>query len=236
MKLGPKLISAFVVVSLLSLVVGLTGYTQITNVNNELNNITTNKVPAIDSSMEMGMAIWGQRDAAAAYMLGDADAKAEFQDYGDEFETWEADLRSVFSDNSAIDAISNEHTQFNYLAEDADTGLFAMIDAKDYAIANAKEAMEDFDVAAAEMIGNLEDLEDMQTVRKESSQDNYENAIEAADAAMEMKIALRQQQISARDYIQGNDTTNQTWTGNTLRLGLEDGVYTLFAYGNDTEL
>ena len=66
--------------------------------------------------------------------------------------------------------------------------------------------MEDFDVAAQEMISNLEDLEDMQVTRKEAAQTNYANAVEAADAAMEMKIAVRQQQIAAKGYLLGKDT------------------------------
>ena len=53
MKLGPKLISAFVIVPILSLIVGAVGFTQINSVNNDLDEITSNKVPAMDSSMEI---------------------------------------------------------------------------------------------------------------------------------------------------------------------------------------
>jgi methyl-accepting chemotaxis protein len=208
MKLGPKLISAFVLVSVLSLIVGVTGWTQITSVNNELGDITSNKVPAMDYSMEMGIAVWGQRDAAAAYMLGESDGKTDFQTFKDEFDTMEADLRTVYPDSSEIDNVVATHDAFCELAEDASTGLFARIDQKDQAIVDAKQAMEDFDVAAAEMIDNLEDLEDMQTTRKENAQTNYANAVDAADFAMEMKIALRQQQIAGKGYLLGKDTYN----------------------------
>jgi methyl-accepting chemotaxis protein len=208
MKLGPKLISAFVLVSVLSLIVGVTGWTQITSVNNELGDITSNKVPAMDSSMEMGIAVWGQRDAAAAYMLGESEGKTDFQAFKDEFDALESDLRTVYPDSSEIDNVVATHDTFCDLTEDPNTGLFARIDQKDHAIADAKQAMEDFDVAAQEMISNLEDLEDMQTTRKENAQTNYANAVDAADYAMEMKIAIRQQQIAGKGYLLGKDTYN----------------------------
>jgi methyl-accepting chemotaxis protein len=206
MKMGPKLIGAFVVVSILSLAVGVTGYTQITSVNNELGDITTNKVTAMDTSMEMGIAVWGQRDAAAAYMLGEREAQADFDVFESEFDTFLTELRIVYPDTSEIDAVQTQHDIFCTLAEDPDTGLFAQIDTKDTAIAEAKNAMEEFDAAAAEMISSLEDLEVMQSTRKDSAQTNYADAVEAADASMEMKIALRQQQIAALEYMLGKDT------------------------------
>jgi methyl-accepting chemotaxis protein len=208
MKLGPKLITAFVIVSILSLVVGITGYTQITSVNNELENITTEKVPAMDYSMEMGLAMWGQRDAAAAYMLGESEGKDDFETYKEDFETFENDISDVFPDTSKIDEVSSSHDTFSDLAENPSTGIFARVDEKVQAISDAKQAMEDFDVAAAEMITNLDALEDMQVTRKNTAQSDYANAVEAADSAMEMKIALRQQQIAARGYLLGKDTYN----------------------------
>jgi methyl-accepting chemotaxis protein len=208
MKMGPKLIAAFVTVSILSLAVGVTGYTQITSVNNELNDIATNKVTAMDTSMEMGIAVWGQRDAAAAYMLGEADATSDFDDFENEFDSFLTELRDVYPETSEIDSVQTQHDVFCTLAEDPATGLFARIDDKDAAIAEAKSAMEEFDAAAAEMILNLESLEDMQDVRKQNAQTSYSDAVEAADAAMEMKIALRQQQIAALEYMLGKDTQN----------------------------
>jgi methyl-accepting chemotaxis protein len=206
MKMGPKLIAAFVTVSILSLAVGVTGYTQITSVNNELDDIATNKVTAMDTSMEMGIAVWGQRDAAAAYMLGEADATSDFDNFENEFGNFLTELRSVYPETSEIDDVQNQHDVFCTLAEDPDTGLFAKIDEKDAAIAEAKNAMEEFDAAAAEMILNLQSLEEMQDVRKQNAQTSYADAVEAADAAMEMKIALRQQQIAALEYMLGKDT------------------------------
>jgi methyl-accepting chemotaxis protein len=208
MKLGPKLISAFVLVSVLSLIVGVTGWSQITSVNNELNDITAKKVPAMDSSMEMGIAVWGQRDAAAAYMLGDDDGKTDFQTFKNEFETFETELRAAYPNTQEIDDASTAHDTFSDLAENPTTGLFARIDQKDQAIVDSKQAMEDFDVAAEEMIINLEALEEMQVTRKDTAQTSYANAVEAADAAMEMKIAVRQQQIAANGYLLGKDTYN----------------------------
>jgi methyl-accepting chemotaxis protein len=208
MKLGPKLISAFVLVSVLSLIVGVTGWTQITSVNSELGDITSNKVPAMDYSMEMGQAVWGQRDAAATYMLGDPAGKTDFQTYKDEFDGYETDLRAVFADTSEIDNVVADHDTFVNLVEDPENGLFARVDDKDQAIIDAKQAMDDFDAAAAEMITNLEDLEAMQVVRKDSAQIDYKNAISAADASMEMRIAVRQQQIAADNYLLGKDTYN----------------------------
>jgi methyl-accepting chemotaxis protein len=216
MKLGPKLIGAFVMVSVLSLVVGVTGWTQITSVNNELNDITSNKVPAMDYSMEMGIAVWGQRDAAAAYMLGENEAKTDFQDFKDEFDTFAADLRKVYPDTSELDDAISSHQTFSDLAENPSTGLFARVDQKNSAIADAKQAMDDFDTAAQEMITNLDTLEDMQVTRKETAQTNYADAVEAADAAMEMKIAVRQQQIAAKGYINGKDTYNDFVTNENL--------------------
>jgi methyl-accepting chemotaxis protein len=208
MKLGPKLITAFIVVSILSLVVGVTGYTQITSVNDELNEITSNKVPAMDYSMEMGIAVWGQRDAAAAYMLGESEGKADFQDFKADFDDFATNSRDVYSDTSKIDEVATAHDTFSDLADDPSTGLFRRVDEKVQAIADAKQAMNDFDVAAQEMIGNLESLEDMQTVRKQTAQTNYADAVDAADAAMEMKIAVRQQQVAAKGYLLGKDTYN----------------------------
>jgi methyl-accepting chemotaxis protein len=216
MKLGPKLISAFVLVSILSLVVGVTGWTQITSVNNELGDITTNKVPAMDYSMEMGISVWGQRDAAAAYMLGDEEGKTDFQTYKDEFDSFESDLRGVYPDASEIDSVVASHDTFCDLAEDPNTGLFARVDEEVQAIADAEQAMEDFDVAAAEMISNLDALEDMQTIRKDNAQTSYTNAIDAADAAMEMKIAVRQQQVAAKGYLLGKSSYNDFVTNEAL--------------------
>jgi methyl-accepting chemotaxis protein len=216
MKLGPKLISAFVLVSVLSLIVGVTGWSQITSVNNELNDITAKKVPAMDSSMEMGIAVWGQRDAAAAYMLGDEDGRTDFQTFKEEFETFEAELRASYPNTQEIDDASNAHDTFSDYAENPTTGLFTRIDEKNQAIADSKQAMEDFDAAAEEMITNLEDLEDMQVTRKETAQTAYSNAVSAADAAMEMKIAVRQQQIAADGYLLGKDTYNDFVTNEGL--------------------
>jgi methyl-accepting chemotaxis protein len=216
MKLGPKLIGAFVMVSVLSLVVGVTGWSQITSVNNELNDITAEKVPAMDSSMEMGIAVWGQRDAAAAYMLGDSDAKTDFQTFKEEFETFETELRASYPNTQEIDDASNAHDTFSDYAENPTTGLFTRIDEKNQAIADSKQAMSDFDAAAEEMITNLEDLEDMQVTRKETAQTAYSNAISAADASMEMKIAVRQQQIAADGYLLGKDTYNDFVTNEGL--------------------
>ena len=77
MKIGQKLVSAFVLISVLSLIVGLTGWSQITNVNSELNDITSKKVPAMDSSMEMEAVVLDQRDTANSYVLGEEDAKSD---------------------------------------------------------------------------------------------------------------------------------------------------------------
>ena len=166
MKIGPKLISAFVLISALSMIVGAMGYVQITTVNDELDDITSKKVPAMDSSMEMGISVWGQRDAAASYVLGEQEGKTDFQTYKDEFNQWETDLRNVYPDTFEIDEVVISYESFCELAEDPDEGLFAKVDEKDIAISNAKQAMEDFDVAAAEMISNLDTLEDLQTARK----------------------------------------------------------------------
>jgi methyl-accepting chemotaxis protein len=206
MKLGPKLITAFIIVSILSLIVGVVGYTQIDSVNGELEDITTNKVPSMDYSMEMGISVWGQRDAAAAYMLGEPEGKTDFEDFKNEFDTFESDLRTVYPDTSEINDVVATHDTFCELAEDPDTGLFARVDEKEHAIEDAEQAMEDFDVAAAEMIDNLNSLEEMQVIRKENAQTNYANAVSGADAAMEMKIAVRQQQVAAKGYLLGKDT------------------------------
>ena len=53
MKLGPKLIAAFVIVSLLSLAVGVVGLIEINNVNSKIGEITEKESPSLVSAMEI---------------------------------------------------------------------------------------------------------------------------------------------------------------------------------------
>lgn len=216
MKLGPKLISAFVVLSILSLAVGLIGYSQINSVNTELEKMTESKVPSLEYSKEMDVAIWGQRDAAVEYMIGEEEGKENFQAYKTDFETYERDLRNTYGDTEKIDKVTEQHDAFSDLVENPDTGIFAKVEEKNRAIADARDAMEDFDSAAVDMVSNLELLENMQLIRKQSAQGSHERAIEAADSAIAMNIALKQQQIAAKSYVLGEDTTSDFVMNNNL--------------------
>ena len=92
-KVGTKLISGFMLVALIVLIVGGVGIYNLKKVGDSANIIALDKAPIVDATMELTIALTEQQSALHAYMIGEFEAKEEFEAAGMEFDNWLADIK-----------------------------------------------------------------------------------------------------------------------------------------------
>ena len=150
-KVGTKLISGFTLIALIIGVVGLVGITNLKKVGHSADIIANEKVPITDASMELTIKLTEQQSALHAYMLGEMEAKDEFEEAGGIFLTILRELKGLnitSSQGAVVAKIENLHPKF---VKDATSSM----DSYDEAMALKRKSgddMETMDAAAGPLI------------------------------------------------------------------------------------
>lgn len=88
MRIGKKLILGFVGVALLIGVVGIVGYSYMSEVNKKVTKIVTGHFPEAEACLEMMIDFRKQNENLYSYLLGNKRAREEFAENGEEYKVW----------------------------------------------------------------------------------------------------------------------------------------------------
>lgn len=168
-----KLLLAFVVVALLVAATGVVGVYGVTTVGASGDRILEEEVPIADASMEMSIAVEQERAALHAYLLGEEEAKGEFETAREDFDSWYAEMES---NDELTQQQADQLASIKTLHDDAAEAAAASMAAKDAGeTAAVTSNMEAYDAAADELIPTLAEFESQAAT-------NMEEAKASADA------------------------------------------------------
>ena len=180
MSLSRKLLSGFSIVVVLLAIVGLVGYNGISEINSGLVGIISNDVVMADSVMEMKIAGLTASDSIGEQLLGEADAREQFETSIKNFEEFESKINSMdLNDEEKKDMADIGRLNKNFVGSANE--LFAVIDAaKLEKNNNINAAMEKFDVDRLKLNEALEEFEVMQSAEMEQAKANAEETAKNA--------------------------------------------------------
>ena len=159
LNLRTKLLLAFGIVALLVAVTGLIGVQGVGTVGASADTILEDEVPVADASMEMRIAVEQERAALHAYLLGEQEAKEDFQTASENFDNWHSKMeaRDDLTDNQeqVLSKIQSQH-------EEALQAGQAAIAAKQAGNSEAvTENMEAYDEAQSELLPATDTFEEL---------------------------------------------------------------------------
>ncbi|MFB6106904.1 MAG: methyl-accepting chemotaxis protein [Halobacteriaceae archaeon] len=113
--LETQLAIVFVVFALLTGFVGLVGFYGVSEVSGASDRVAHEHLPTVDGAMEMRLAIRHERAALHAALLGETEARTEFEEGRQSFEEWDSKLRSrddlTAEETQLLQTIEAKHRQ-----------------------------------------------------------------------------------------------------------------------------
>lgn len=168
-----KLLLAFVLVALLVATTGIVGVYGVSTVGASANQILDDEVPVADASMEMAIAAGGERAALHAYLLGEDEARDEYESAREDFDTWYSKMAErddlTPEQETTLQTIKTQHDR----SVEAATAAMAAHQAGDTEAAH--EQMEAYDAAEEELGPALDRFEEL-------AGENMNEAMAVADA------------------------------------------------------
>ncbi len=151
MKLMPKLLTGFLVVSAIVLIAGAIGIYSANNMKKSADFILNEKVPLAAAAMELTISLTEQQSALHAYMIGEKEAKGEFEESGSSFVTILRELKELNITSSQAEVVSRLETLYPKFVKDA-TGCMDYFDEAMGLKEKSGEDMEVMDEAAGPLI------------------------------------------------------------------------------------
>ena len=179
MKIGKKLIGTFLLMIVLMAVIGYTGYSGISTINDHLDEVLSEHVVAANAAMEMEITVWAGMDATSEYLFGNKDAKNDFRDSVGEFDEYEDVFRSLNLEEEEkrfLDNVVVLHDEFQATAFD----LRALYDQGNVSQEDHNYYMGNFDESADALLEKLGELDRMQEVEMDQAEQDAEDAFAAA--------------------------------------------------------
>ncbi len=169
--LRPKLILAFVLVALLVAVAGVAGYQSVAAVDAEAHTISED-ADKIDASMETLVAVEKQQVAVQGALLGDEDARSEYDKAESNYQEWIQQLESAElseQEQQALADLKSRHEEYDAVAQ----AVFDAVAAGE--MSRAEQRLADLKPIVADM------REDAHTIENQAVEDK-ESAVASADS------------------------------------------------------
>ena len=133
-KLGPKMIGAFLIIALFSGIVGFIGIFELDAVNKDMHEISESSWVIADAAMEMEIAIEKSIIGVHEYMLEETHGKQEYLDMKQDIDAEISALQTVLgTSNQLFQSVKDNYTLFATLIEGDDSnatddGFFEIVD------------------------------------------------------------------------------------------------------------
>ncbi len=151
LKIGTKLVGGFAFIALIVIVVGVTGMLTLDSVAGKANVIAYEKVPIADYSMELTIALTQQQSALHAFMIGELEAKEEFDASGRNFEKFLSELKAQQLSGTQSELVRQLEDKYPSFVSDAESSMDAYLRSRELLEKSGRD-MEDMDAAAGPMI------------------------------------------------------------------------------------
>ncbi|MCK5037606.1 MAG: methyl-accepting chemotaxis protein [Thermoplasmata archaeon] len=219
MKLGPKMIAAFLIVALLSGVVGAVVFVSLTDVNTEVDHMEEDihqidnslgelvdiDFPATEHGNKIEGLVYAMEDAAAEYLLGDNTSKAKYLSFKQEVEHHLEELMSLTGANHSaeISNLEDVFEEFYGAAEDTE-GIFNEYDIEIAAEHELNEARSSYEEEVHHVNGEIDALvADIDHIKVLAKID-MDNAVESESYATDIQLDLAYQLAAINSYLLGN--------------------------------
>ncbi|WP_406671371.1 methyl-accepting chemotaxis protein [Methanolobus sp. ZRKC4] len=179
--MSKKLLGSYALLIIFMLLVGYTGYSGISIVNEHLDEVLSEHVVSADSVMEMDLSLWMARDAGASYALGESTAKDDFVEATQTFDEHTGTLSALNLDEEETQDLENIVALRNDF-ETAGLTFFKTVDEAGMSETDIRvsNAMENYDAAGVKLSAALTEFEEMQAVEMAQAEVESEAAYASA--------------------------------------------------------
>ncbi len=188
MNIGPKMISAFLIVTMFTGIIGVYGIYELSNMSNSMEQIRDESWVLANAAMEMRLFNSVQDDIVHSHLAGDFEPKDEFTQLTTEFMERFNDVELILgTDHILLTTISSDYLNFRELIEGTTSsdGLFVLNENK-FQIQNNLHQVDYklFNDIQSTIEGYLV------TIEENAKEDTGYNNFEVADRAMELKYRI----------------------------------------------